>query len=185
MLVRHDVDRPAWASSASSESGSLELLLTLDALVGAAILRRTNGCSSTARARCAAQPPLSRAHAHTSRGCARQGCGVMRRRAGPASLHPRPTIHGAAPCTAGYVLLRGWRPVSEVGPRSDLFFSVFANLELFGHFQLHSGYSSIVRSLAASILSRRRLLHAYVHRSPLRSHLATVVHSPVDKFKPS
>jgi len=99
VLVRHDVDRPAWASSASSESGSLELLLTLDALVGAAILRRTNGCSSTARARCAAQPPLSRAHAHTSRGCARQGCGVMRRRAGPASLHPRPTIHGAAPCS--------------------------------------------------------------------------------------
>ena len=45
VLVRHDVDRPAWASSASSESGSLELLLTLDALVGAAILRRTNGCS--------------------------------------------------------------------------------------------------------------------------------------------
>ena len=36
VLVRHDVDRPAWASSASSESGSLELLLSLDALVGAA-----------------------------------------------------------------------------------------------------------------------------------------------------
>ena len=93
VLVRHDVDRLGQASSVSSESGSLELLLTLDALVGAAILRRTNGCSSTARARCAAQPPLSRAHAHTSRGCARQGCGVMRHRAGPASLHPRPTSH--------------------------------------------------------------------------------------------
>ena len=37
VLVRHDVDRPAWASSASSESGSLELLLSLDASVGAAI----------------------------------------------------------------------------------------------------------------------------------------------------
>ena len=39
VLVRHDIDRPAWASSASSESGSLELLLSLDASVGAAILR--------------------------------------------------------------------------------------------------------------------------------------------------
>ena len=112
MLVRHDVDRPAWASSASSESGSLELLLTLDALVGAAILRRTNGCSSTARARCAAQPPLSRAHAHTSRGCARQGCGVMRRRAGPASLHPRPTIHGAAPCISRAAMVHNHWSVS-------------------------------------------------------------------------
>jgi hypothetical protein len=35
VLVRHDVDRPARASSASSESGSLELLLTLHASVGA------------------------------------------------------------------------------------------------------------------------------------------------------
>ena len=30
VLVRHDVDRPARASSASSESGSLELILSLD-----------------------------------------------------------------------------------------------------------------------------------------------------------
>ena len=36
VLVRHDVDRPARASSASSKSGSLELLQTLDTLVGAA-----------------------------------------------------------------------------------------------------------------------------------------------------
>ena len=35
VLVRHDVDRPARASSVSSESGSLELLLTLHASVGA------------------------------------------------------------------------------------------------------------------------------------------------------
>ena len=89
VLVRHDVDRPARASSASSKSGSLELLQTLDTLVGAAILPRTNGCSSTARARCAAQPPLSRTHAHTSRGCARQGGDVTRRCAGSASLHSR------------------------------------------------------------------------------------------------
>ena len=89
MLVRHDVDRLGQASSASSESGSLELLLTLHALFGAAILRRTNGCSSTARARCVMQPPLSRRHAHTLRPCRRQGGGVMRRSAGPASLPPR------------------------------------------------------------------------------------------------
>ena len=43
VLVRHDIDRPARASSASSKSGSLELLQTLDALVGATILWRTNG----------------------------------------------------------------------------------------------------------------------------------------------
>ena len=60
MLVRHDVDRPARASSASSKSGSLELLQTLDALVGAAILRRTNGGSHSARARCAPSPTLQR-----------------------------------------------------------------------------------------------------------------------------
>ena len=60
MLVRHDVDRPVWAGSASSKSGSLELLQTLDALVGAAILRRTNGGSHSARARCAPSPTLQR-----------------------------------------------------------------------------------------------------------------------------
>ena len=37
LLLRHDVDRLGRASSASSESGSLELLLTLHALVGATI----------------------------------------------------------------------------------------------------------------------------------------------------
>ena len=60
VLVRHDVDRLGRASSASSESGSLELLLTLDALVGAAILRRTNGGSHSARARCAPSSSLQR-----------------------------------------------------------------------------------------------------------------------------
>ena len=58
MLVRHDVDRLGRASSASSESRSLELLLSLDALVGATILRRTDECSRTARARCAPSPTL-------------------------------------------------------------------------------------------------------------------------------
>ena len=37
LLLRHEVDRLGRASSASSESGSLELLLTLHALVGATI----------------------------------------------------------------------------------------------------------------------------------------------------
>ena len=32
LLLRHEIDRPACASSASSESGSLELLLILHAL---------------------------------------------------------------------------------------------------------------------------------------------------------
>ena len=35
LLLRHEIDRPACASSASSESGSLELLLILHATVGA------------------------------------------------------------------------------------------------------------------------------------------------------
>ena len=37
MLLRHDVDRLGRVSSASNESGSLELLLTLHALVRASI----------------------------------------------------------------------------------------------------------------------------------------------------
>ena len=37
LLLRQDVDRQGQTSSASSESGSLELLLSLDALVGATI----------------------------------------------------------------------------------------------------------------------------------------------------
>ena len=46
MLVRHEVDRPAWADSASSESGSLELLLTLYALVGATICGAQTGAAT-------------------------------------------------------------------------------------------------------------------------------------------
>ena len=65
VLVRHDVDLPAKASSASSESGSCAPLLTLHALVGATILRRTNGECSALRARCAVQAPSRRGHAHT------------------------------------------------------------------------------------------------------------------------
>ena len=37
LLLRHDVDRLDWASSASNKNGSLAPLLTLHALVGASI----------------------------------------------------------------------------------------------------------------------------------------------------
>ena len=51
MLVRHDVDRLGQASSASSESGSLELLLILHALVGATICgAQTNRSAQVERA---------------------------------------------------------------------------------------------------------------------------------------
>ena len=46
VLVRHDVDRPARASSASSESGSLELLLSVHALVGATICGTQTGAAT-------------------------------------------------------------------------------------------------------------------------------------------
>ena len=54
VLVRHDVDRLGRASSASSESGSLELLLTLHATVGATICgARTGAVTQVAHvARC-------------------------------------------------------------------------------------------------------------------------------------
>ena len=51
VLVRHDVDRLGRASSASNESGSLELLLTLHALVGATICgARTDAAGQVERA---------------------------------------------------------------------------------------------------------------------------------------
>ena len=51
MLVRHDVDRLGQASSASSESGSLELLLILHATVGATICgARTDAAGQVERA---------------------------------------------------------------------------------------------------------------------------------------
>ena len=71
-----EVDQTATASSTSNKSTSLQLLLLLHTAVGDAALRRRNECSRTARARCAMRPLLSRAHARTSRGCARQGGGV-------------------------------------------------------------------------------------------------------------
>ena len=51
LLLRHEIDRPACASSASSESGSLELLLILHALVGATICgAQTNRSAQVERA---------------------------------------------------------------------------------------------------------------------------------------
>ena len=68
MLVRHDVDRLGRASSASSESGSLELLLILHATVGAttpaAHKRMQQHRSSALRGATAA---FTRARAHLTR----------------------------------------------------------------------------------------------------------------------
>ena len=46
VLVRHDVDRLGRASSASNESGSLKLLLTLHALVGATTCGAQTGAAT-------------------------------------------------------------------------------------------------------------------------------------------
>ena len=54
------IDHTAQYSHASSKSMSLELLLVLRTLVGGAELRRTNGCSRTARARCTPSAGLRR-----------------------------------------------------------------------------------------------------------------------------
>ena len=43
LLLRHDVDRLDWASSASNKNGSLAPLLTLHALVGASICGAQTG----------------------------------------------------------------------------------------------------------------------------------------------
>ena len=57
MAIRLEVDGLAMGSSASKKSWSLELLLTLHTLVGAAVLQRTDECSSSGRGRCAMLPP--------------------------------------------------------------------------------------------------------------------------------
>ena len=58
-----EVDCTAAASSARNESRSLQLLLVLHTLVGGAEMRRTNGCSRTARARCTPSAGLRRSTA--------------------------------------------------------------------------------------------------------------------------
>ena len=70
------IDRTAQGSRASSKSTSLELLLHLHTNVGAVVVLRTSGCSSTRRARCAMQPSSKREHAgHVteSRSCSHHG----------------------------------------------------------------------------------------------------------------
>ena len=92
MLVRHDVDRLGQASSASSENGSLELLLTLHATVGATICgAQTNAAGQVERAvRCNRGLDSGM---HTPHGRATVKV-AMSHAAGPAlapaSLHPRP-----------------------------------------------------------------------------------------------
>ena len=46
MAIRLEVDGLATGSSASTKSRSLELLLVLHTLLGAAVLQRTNECST-------------------------------------------------------------------------------------------------------------------------------------------
>ena len=67
MAIRLEVGGLATGSSASKKSRSLELLLFLHTLVGAAVLQRTNECSSSGRGRCAMLPP--------SELCTRTWCG--------------------------------------------------------------------------------------------------------------
>ena len=57
MLLRHNIDRLGRASSASNKSGSLELLMTLHALVGATICgARTREAGQVVRAaRCSSR----------------------------------------------------------------------------------------------------------------------------------
>ena len=92
MLVRHDVDRLCRASSASNESGSLELLLTLHALVGA----------TTCGAQTGAVTPVERVvrcdrcfHAGIHAPCGRAGVRVaVSCAAGPAQRRcPRESRH--------------------------------------------------------------------------------------------
>ena len=61
MTIRLEDDGLATGSSASTKSRSLELLLVLHTLLGAAVLQRTNECSSSGpqvedAARCCRRP---------------------------------------------------------------------------------------------------------------------------------
>ena len=88
LLLRHEIDRPACASSASSESGSLELLLILHALVGATI--------------CGAQTNRS-AQVERATRCSRRQDGDMRTPRG------RVPVKVAVSCAAGPAQRRGIR----------------------------------------------------------------------------
>ena len=76
------------ASSTSNKSTSLQLLLLLHTAVGVAALRRRNGCSCTARAPCASQPPMQQWHAGGRWPCHSHGRGRGSRRGERGRLHP-------------------------------------------------------------------------------------------------
>ena len=100
LLLRHDVDRTAQASSASSKSTSLELLLHLHTNVGAVVVRRRNECSCTARARCTIRPPTGRPPAGVVWQGGRQGVGRSSSRTAAASQHSVLFRLSSAPCIA-------------------------------------------------------------------------------------
>ena len=62
LLLRKDVDRQGQASSASSESGSLELLLSLHASVGATICGAQTDASTQLERVARCRPRFSGAH---------------------------------------------------------------------------------------------------------------------------
>ena len=82
------VDQTATASSTSNKSTSLQLLLLLHTSIGDAALRRRNGCSCTARAPCASQPPMQQWHAGGRWPCHSHGRGRGSRRGERGRLHP-------------------------------------------------------------------------------------------------
>ena len=69
IAVRHKVDRLGAAGSSSNESRSLDHLLLMHTLVGAAVLRRTNECSRTGRAWQQIDPDLRRVHGPVRLAC--------------------------------------------------------------------------------------------------------------------
>ena len=89
MTLLLTIDHTAQSSRASSKSTSLALLLHLHTNVGAVVVRRRDECSSPRRARCVMQPPLSRAHAYSTRGCARHRFDLSSSRTERQLLHSR------------------------------------------------------------------------------------------------
>ena len=70
MAIRLEVDGLTTGSSASTKSRSLELLLVLHTLLGAAVLQRTNECSSSGRGLLRDAAAVRVAHPHVVWQCA-------------------------------------------------------------------------------------------------------------------
>ena len=87
-LHLQEVDQTATASSTSNKSTSLQLLLLLHTTAGIAALRRRNGCSCTARAPCASQPPMQQWHADGRWPCHSHERGRGSRPGERGRLHP-------------------------------------------------------------------------------------------------